>query len=121
MHPLVLSATPDELAFIANLDYGQDSERHFATLQDLVIERRGQFKDNETWFPLEVIELGANAITQGHEREFVICCLLVLAAIDSGVCATHDRESKFSVIEPWLGQLPADMALLLVDAYASNH
>jgi hypothetical protein len=121
MHPLILTATPNELAFIASLDYGQDKERHYEALNDLIFKRHGKFRDNEYWFPLEVIELGANAITQEHEREFVICCLLLLDAIDNGFCHTHDKESKFSAIEPLLGDLPNDMSLLLLNAYASNH
>jgi hypothetical protein len=121
MHAFVLTATHAELAFIADRDYGQDKERHFAELCDLVFERNGVFKEGEYWFPLEVLELGANTIAPGHEREFVICCLLVLSAIDLGHCFAHDRESKYSAIEPMLYQLPDDLANILLEAYATDH
>lgn len=120
MHPLLRTATSEELSFIAGLDYGQDKERHLAELRELIYQRDGQFKDGETWFPLEVIELGANSITTGHEREFLLCCLLVRSAIESGHCFSHDRESKYSLIEPLLTQLPHEMALLLVEAYSDD-
>lgn len=121
MHPLVLSATPAELTFIAGLDYGQDTERHYVELRNLIFERNGAFADGEHWFPLEVIELGANSVTPGHEREFAICCLLLLSAIDSGHCFSQDRESKYSSIEPLLAKLPDELAILLVEVYAANH
>jgi hypothetical protein len=118
MHSFLLSASTAELSFIAGLDYGLDKDKHFAELQSLIFERQGEFRDGELWFPLEVIELGSNSITQGHEREFVICCLLVVSAIDSGHCFSHDRESKYSTIEPLLSQLPEELASLLTDVYS---
>ncbi|SFG83783.1 hypothetical protein SAMN05518865_1202 [Duganella sp. CF458] len=121
MHPFVFTANPAELAFISGLDYGQDKARHYAELNKLVFEHQGKFKDGEFWFPLEVIELGANSIKPGHEREFVICCLLVLSAIDSGHCLSHDRESKYAAIEPMLFQLPDEFAGLLMEAYAADY
>ena len=121
MHPLLRTATPDELSFIAALEYGQDREKHQVELNELIFEREGRFKGGEVWFPLEVVELGANSVTPGHEREFVICCLLVLSAIETGHCFSHDRESKYSAIEPLLYQLSDEMADLLVDAYAVDH
>lgn len=121
MHPLPRTATPDELSFIAGLDHGQDRERHQTELHELIFEREGRFKGCEVWFPLEVVKLGADSVTPGHEREFVICCLLVLSAIKTGHCFSHDVENKYSAIEPLLYQLPDEMAGLLVDAYAADH
>jgi hypothetical protein len=119
MHPFLYTATPTELAFISGLDYGQDKERHYDELSELVFARNGQFKEGEYWFPLEVVELGANSIKPGHEREFVICCLLVLSAIGSGHCFAHDRESKYSAIEPMLFQLSDEQATTLLEAYSA--
>ncbi|WP_051294060.1 hypothetical protein [Pseudoduganella violaceinigra] len=121
MHPFLLTVTPAELAFISSFDGLQDEAKHYAALNELIFERNGQFEANEFWFPLEVVELGANSIKLGHEREFVICCLLVLSAIDSGHCFSHDRESKYSAIEPLLTELPCEYADLLLEAYASKN
>ena len=120
MHPFALTATPSELKFISERDYGQDADRHLAALKTLMFDQPGRFPDGDSWYPLEVLELGANGITVGHEREFVICCLLVLAAIDSGHCFSHFRESKYSQIEPMLSSLPTELAELLLSAFAES-
>ncbi|HEY9105411.1 MAG TPA: hypothetical protein VIN58_01945 [Roseateles sp.] len=117
MHPLLATATPKELALIAGLDYGQDIREHLDALECLVFERQCKFRAGEHWFPYEVIELGTNSVKPGHEREFALCCLLALEAINSGFDPAHDRESKFSSIEPHLSQLPEALATLL-EAYA---
>jgi len=36
------------------------------------------------WFPLEVLELGKNALQAGHEREFVLCAGIVLQTGQTG-------------------------------------
>ena len=120
MHPLLTTATPEELAFIAGLDYGQDKAKHLTALESLVYERQCQFRTGEIWCPYEVIELGTNSVKPGHEKEFVLCCLLVLKAIDIGFDSAHDRESKFSSIEAHLGQLPDELATLVMEAYAAG-
>ncbi|MCZ8292785.1 MAG: hypothetical protein O9312_04645 [Hylemonella sp.] len=120
MHPLLSTVKREELEFIATLDYGQSADEHFAALKSLVFERECNFKDGEYWYPYEVIELGSNSVQPGREREFVICCLLVLEAIKRGFDPAHDRESKFSAIEPMLSELPNEMATLLVEAYAAD-
>jgi hypothetical protein len=121
MHPLLATAKREELAFIAGLDYGQDQGAHLAALESLIFDRQGKFKDGEYWFPFEVIELGTNSVKPGHEREFALCCLLALEAINSGFDPVHDRESRFSAFEPHLSQVPPDLARILVEAYAADH
>jgi hypothetical protein len=121
MHPLISTAKPEELEFIAGLDYGQDKEKHLAALERLIFERQCNFKDGEHWYPYEVIELGSNAVSVGHEKEFVLCCLLVLEAIKRGFDSVHNQESKFIAIKPWLRELSNEMATLLVEAYVSKH
>jgi hypothetical protein len=120
VHPLLATAKPEELAFIAGLDYGQDKDVHLAALESLIFERQGKFKDGELWFPFEVIELGTHSVRPGHEREFTLCCLLALAAIQGGFDPAHDFESRFSAFEPHLGQIPPDLAMILVEAYAAD-
>lgn len=121
MHPLIATAKPEELEFIASLDYDQGKEDHLAALKSLIFERQCKFKAGEHWYPYEVIELGSNSVRTGHEREFVLCCLLVLEAIKLGFDSAQDQEGKFTAIEPLLGELPDEMATLLVEAYASDH
>jgi len=121
MHPLISTAKPDELAFIAGLDYGQNASEHLLALKSLIFERHCNFKEDEYWCPYEVIELGSNSVHPGREREFVLCCLLVLEAIKRGFDSAHDRESKFSAIEPRLSEISSEMATLLVEAYANDH
>lgn len=120
MHSFALTATTSELKFISERDYGQDADKHFAALETLIFEKAGRYPDDDFWYPLEVLELGANSVTAGHEREFVICCLLVLTAIDSGHCFSHDRESKYSQIEPLLPLLPTEMSEVLLSAFAER-
>lgn len=121
MHPLLATAKREELAFIAGLDYWQDQVAHLAALESLIFERQGKFKDGEHWCPFEVVELGTNSVNPGHEREFALCCLLALEAINSGFDSVHDRESRFSAFEAHLGQIPPDLAGILVEAYAADH
>ena len=121
MHPLLTTAKREELAFIAGLDYGQDQSEHLVALESLIFDRQGKFKDGEYWVPFEVVELGTNSVKPGHEREFTICCLLALEAIKSGFDPVHNRESRFSALEPHLSRVPLDLAGILVEAYAADH
>lgn len=84
LHPLITTITESELYFIASRDYGEDSARHFEALRCVVFEQEGRFRDDQTWFPLEVVELGAYCLEPGHEREFFFCTMLVLSAIQHG-------------------------------------
>ena len=117
MHPLISTATTNELSFIAGLDYGQDRLKHFEALNDLIFKRQGNLQDSDRWFPYEVIELGANSIQVGHEREFVICSLLVMHGIESGFDTGTDLEVKFSILDKLQNELPADLANILLQEY----
>jgi hypothetical protein len=96
MHPFVLTASEQELWFIAGLDYGQSQEEHFQALKELIFQRNGTFLPTNSWFPYEVIELGANTAQVGHEREFAICSLLVIHGVVSGFDTWTELEQKFS-------------------------
>jgi len=67
-----------ELLFISERDYGQDSARHLSALSTLIEEQHGMIKEDQNWYPYEVIELGSNVLEENHEREFVACTLLVI-------------------------------------------
>lgn len=94
-HPLIKTITQSELRFIASRDYGQDSARHLESLRCVVFEQDGRFRDDQTWFPLEVVELGAYSLEPGHEREFFFCTMLVLLAIQHGESSV-DVERLFA-------------------------
>ena len=89
---LVKSASESELAFIAALDYGQDAERHLAALRAVCFEQGGVIRPDQYWFPYEVIELGAHSLREGHEREFAICTMLVLANVAARVDTSTDLQ-----------------------------
>lgn len=118
MHPFVLTASEQELWFIAGLNYAQGQEEHFQALKELIFQRNGSFLPTNTWFPYEVIELGANSAEVGHEREFVICSLLVIHGVASGFDTWTKLEQKFSnAIFP--ENLPPELSEMLLEQYGN--
>lgn len=100
------SLTPEERRFIAQLDYGLHADRHLEAL-DSVVQRGGRFEQAEYWHPYEVIELGAHALTPGHDREFTACTLLVVSAVMAGFDQStdlagklHDRAEDYDKLDP---------------------
>jgi hypothetical protein len=92
---LLRSLKPEELRFIAERDYGEDADTHLAELHK-VVQAGGQFREGQYWHPYEVIELGAHSLVTGHEREFAICTLLVIAAVASGFDTSTDLAAKLA-------------------------
>src|SRR5690348_17220667 len=90
------SLSDDELQFIANLDYGVDSELHLDGLRKLIDEQDCIPVEGQEWFPYEVIELGAHGLKPGHEREFAACTLIVVRAVTSGYDTSTDLDWKFN-------------------------
>ena len=107
-HPLLKSITESELQFIASRDYDEDSSRHLEALRSVVLEQDGRFRDDQSWFPREVVELGAYSLVPGHEREFFICTMLVLFAIQHGE-STVDPESLFASASGYYDLLEPDL------------
>jgi hypothetical protein len=73
------TVTDEERDFVAGLDHGQDRAGHRKAL-DVAIANGGVV-DTATqgvWFPMEVVELGRNALSKGHEREYALCVGIVL-------------------------------------------
>lgn len=96
MNSLIKSISENEMAYIAGLDYGQDSEQHLESLRSVIFAQNGVLRKGQTWFPYEVIELGANVLITGHEREFSICTLLVIQAVVCGFDSSTDLVAKLS-------------------------
>jgi|GEM_PF-3036323 len=78
MIEFIKSISEKEIKFISKLDCKQDVERHKEALNKVIFEQAGAIGEYQVWFPYEVIELGANALVQGHEKEFTICTMLIL-------------------------------------------
>ncbi|MBG3851965.1 hypothetical protein ABQZ69_21945 [Xanthomonas sp. WHRI 8391] len=90
---LLQSLKPDELLFIAQRDYGEDTHAHLDALV-AVMANGGLLEEGQHWHPYEVIELTAHRLVPGHERAFVACTLLVIAAVRSGFDTSTDLGSK---------------------------
>jgi hypothetical protein len=114
---VVRSVTESELAFIASADYGQDVQEHLAALRGLIFEQDGILRDGQTWFPYEVVELGSHSLKPGHEREFVICTLLVLANVAAGVDKSTDIAAKFADRAAEYDQLSPQLREEILNAY----
>lgn len=119
LSPLVATATPEELAFIAALDYGQDADRHLRALRETIFEQHGALRSDQHWHPYEVIELGANALVPGHPREFAICTLLVLHAVATGYDTATDLAFKFETLAADYDALPTGLRDEVLRAYAA--
>lgn len=113
------SVTREELVFVASLDYGNDADRHLASLID-VLKLRGEFSEGDHYFPYEVVELGAHALTRDHEREFVLCTLLVMHAVASGFDSATDINKKFMAMASTYDSLSMDLRDLVLAAYLEH-
>ena len=116
---LATSATESELAYIAALNYGLEAERHLAALRTVIFEQDGQFQECQRWLPYEVVELGAHALASGHEREFAICTLLVVAAVRSGFNSATSLAVKFGEQAADYDALPPVLRDEVLNAYAA--
>jgi hypothetical protein len=110
---LLSSLTDSERNYIAKLDYQQDVERHRSAL-DSVIENGGivDFQVLGSWYPYEVIELGKNVLSEGHEREYAACMGIVLKNMMLG---SDDRNEPDSILDmyPIIEQLQDDLRSML--------
>ena len=116
---LVLSTTESELSYVAGLDYGQNTQRHLDELRMVVFEQQGQFREGQTWYPYEVVELGAHSLGQGHEREFAICTLLVIEAVRSGFDSATNLGEKLDARAADYDALPPVLREEILHAYTA--
>jgi hypothetical protein len=116
---LVTSVTESELAYIASLNYGLEAQQHLAALRKVVFEQDGQFQEGQRWLPYEVVELGAHALATGHEREFAICTLLVVAAVRSGFDSATSLSTKFGEQAESYDALPPVLRKEILNVYES--
>jgi hypothetical protein len=112
------SLEPEELRFIASRDYGEDVDTCLASLRS-VAGAEGRFQEDQYWHPYEVVELGALGLVPGHQREFVACTLLVIAAVASGFDAYIDLAAKFADRAEDYDKLDPALRESVLAAYAS--
>ncbi|CAN5164965.1 hypothetical protein BH10PSE17_BH10PSE17_04630 [soil metagenome] len=106
-----------EIEFIASLDYDVEATRHEAELRSVLFEQGGRFTKDQHWFPYEVIELGANVLVEGREREFTICTLLLVEAVKHGSDKSTDLDTKFGAMHGVYECLPATLRDAILIAY----
>lgn len=100
MIEFIKSISEKEIKFISKLDCKQDVERHKEALNKVIFDQAGVIGESQVWFPYEVIELGANALVQGHEKEFTVCTLLVLLNAPDEKKALFDAQAKSHELLP---------------------
>jgi hypothetical protein len=113
----VIAPSDEELVFIASLDYGQGADKHLAALRRVLSERGGIVGDDQHWYPYEVIELGANWLQTGHEREFALCTLLVIENVAAGADTSTDIVAKLADQAADYDRLPVPLRDLILSAY----
>ncbi|WP_085306441.1 hypothetical protein [Colwellia polaris] len=113
MIEFIQTISEQEIKFIANLDYKQEAEKHAVALKKVIFEQCCETTEEQYWFPLEVIELGANSMQKGHEKEFVICTLL--ACINS----PDSAEFRFEANTKNYDLLPESQRNLILETYLS--
>lgn len=114
---LVATASPAELDWIAALGPADEQPRHRAALQQLVGAQGGRLRDDQLWYPYEVIERGARHYEPGHEREFVLCTLLVMLAAQAGQRLGMDLALPFDDLSATYERLPPVLRDTVLDAY----
>lgn len=92
----------DIVANIAKADYGRDVERHHTALRQLIWDQECEFRDNQHWFPAEVVELISHVPSQ---HGFVECTALLL------IDAIRGRDNIGSIEFRWGNNAPAYHAL----------
>ena len=113
MIEFIQTISEHEIEFIANLDYKQEAEKHIAALNKVVFEQNCETTEEQYWFPLEVIELGANSLKSGHEKEFVVCTLLAF------INSPDSAEFKFDANVNNYDLLPESQRNMILETYLS--
>ncbi|MBA0223290.1 hypothetical protein A7X93_10745 [Stenotrophomonas maltophilia] len=116
---LALSASAEELSWIATLcDPGDDARRHLQELQ-VLMQQGGILNDEQEWYPFEVIERGAGHLHPGHEREFVICVLLWLQALAQDRISSLDPRLHLDDRAMDIEALPDVLRDAVLDAFTA--
>jgi hypothetical protein len=114
---LIGTASAAELDWIAALGQADEQPRHRAALGQVVGPQAGRLQDDQLWYPYEVIERGAIRCEAGHEREFVLCTLLVILAVQAGQRVGVDLAVQFDDLAATYETLPPVLRDTVLDAY----
>jgi len=109
------SIAPEELKFISEADYGQDSEQHLQALEKLIFEQDCVVNQKQYWFPYEVVELCCWRCKEGHEREFAICNIIMALSIIAGADGSNNPKHLLDTIGPEYDKLPVPLRELVVN------
>lgn len=77
-YELLHTITDEEISYISNMDYGEDTEQHADALKTLVFKNNGIFSEGETGYPHEVVLLSRHYVSVGHEREFIFANMIMV-------------------------------------------
>jgi len=94
MLEIIQTITDKEVDYISRLDYNQESEIHRKELEALIHKQSGIVAEDQYWHPYEVVELCSHVLNPNHEREFVICTLIILLNVKNGTDHWSDLEFK---------------------------
>lgn len=114
---LIGTGSTAELDWIAALGKADEQQRHRAALAQVVGPQAGRLQDDQLWYPYEVIERGAIRCEPGHEREFVLCTLLVILAVQAGQRIGVDLSVQFDDLSATYETLPPVLRDTVLDAY----
>jgi len=117
MIKFIQSITDKELKYISERDYGSDAEKHLEALRSVIFKQNGLITEDQCWYPYEVVELGSNALHEGHEREFVICTLLIILNVKNGTDLVNDLDHKFESFSYEYDRLPKELSELVLNGY----
>lgn len=117
LNAFLRSLTQDERKFIAERDYGVDADAHLSELNKLIDIQAGVFREDQYWYPREVVELASHALVPGHEKEFVACTLLLLKYVVSESDASVRFDWKFDNRAQDYDALPTEWRDAILAAY----
>ena len=114
---IIQTVSDSEIQFISELDYGEEAEKHAAALKEVIFNQNGIITENQFWHPYEVIELGSNCLIKDHEREFVICTLLIILNVKNGKDISTEINRKLSDHSDEYDKLPNKLRDLVLQEY----
>ncbi len=121
MNSLIKTITEEELKFISSADYNQDSLKHYKALKEVIFVQDGIVNNEQSWFPYEVIELSSNSLKENHQREFVICTLLIILNVKVGADTVNDLDSKFNSFSGEYEKLSNKYSEIIISEYINEN
>lgn len=111
---LARQVTPDEIDHIARADYGNDADRHHATLSTLLADPRIAYPPDDRWFPAEVVELVSHV--PGKPGHVPCLAIVLLDALRTGDLHGNAEYRLYGQLKEVLA-LPEPARSVLVAAF----